>query len=136
MSSGSIADSSSNGNCNSSGSSGSGSTDAYGDKESVIRRQKRTVDQRLSHKVPTTTTTNQLRPMQQQQQSSDSGYTSQTYYNSNMVAQPRWNDRSNQIMRGMLPVEFIQSQAENEDDCVCDGTKRRSPRFNKSTMQT
>ncbi|KAI7891155.1 uncharacterized protein EV154DRAFT_538048 [Mucor mucedo] len=154
--SGSIADSSSNGNCNSSGSSGSGSADAYGDKESVIRRQKRSTSDQI---IPTNNNTstngqdkpaNQLRPIQNQQQSSDSGYTSQTYYNSNnsfssnqqqppqqqqQQQQQQWSDRSNQIMRGMLPVEFIQSsQPENneEDDC----TKRRSPRFNKSTMQT
>lgn len=144
--SGSIADSSSNGNCNSSGSSGSGSADAYGDKESVIRRQKRSSDQVSSNiQHNKIMNNNQLRPINNQQQSSDSGYTSQTYYNSNIdntfsPVQPQWNDRSNQIMRGMLPVEFLQTQPENnEDECTFDGTKRRSPRFNKSmsnTMQT
>ena len=119
--SGSIADSSSNGNSNSSGSSGSGFADAYGDKESVIRRQRRPSDQELSGSDANynyntdksghpNSHSNSLRPTQQQQQSSDSGYTSQTYYNKpDKSAVPQWNYRSNQIMRGMLPVEFTHS---------------------------
>lgn len=62
----------------------------------------------------------QQKQQQQQQQSSDSGYTSQSYCNANAVSpldktaasptsgnQPQWNYRSNQIMRGILPVEFV-----------------------------
>ncbi|KAI8078170.1 uncharacterized protein B0P05DRAFT_542820 [Gilbertella persicaria] len=39
--------------------------------------------------------------------SSDSGYASQNQYNSSDKSTPQWNYRSNQIMRGILPVEFI-----------------------------
>ncbi|KAI8359984.1 hypothetical protein BD560DRAFT_405106 [Blakeslea trispora] len=123
--------------------------------------------------------------------SSDSGYTSQSYYNSNSndKSPNQWNYRSSQIMRGMLPVEFVhhtvptslpssspsqpstypqntpsshdidmdeqedevddevesQDKLTNSLDHSADhlsiqgahyGSKRRSPRFNKSSMQT
>lgn len=136
--SGSIADSSSNGNSNGSGSSGSGSADAYGDKDSVIRRQRKPSTEGIDSSMENNQQdydaeksidhTNQLRPIHhhrqgsnapppQPPQSSDSGYTSQTYY------QPRPNDsnspqynrhRSNQIMRGMLPVEFVHISPSSE----------------------
>lgn len=177
--SGSIADSSSNGNSNGSGSSGSGSADAYGDKDSVIRRQRRPSEldspenQQQAQKNydydmdKNINDSNQLRPIHHhhhhrpsQQQSSDSGYTSQTYYNVNndKPNQPQWSYRSNQIMRGMLPVEFVHSTpseqtqqqknsmsvskdlkrspdvGDEEDEVEEDEpnySKRRSPRFTK-----
>ncbi|KAL9539944.1 hypothetical protein MBANPS3_009971 [Mucor bainieri] len=150
--SGSIADSSSNGNSNGNGSSGSGSADTYGDKETVIRRQRQPSEDEITQpltqqeQISTSITNNQqlkiypkyddssnahatpdadtLRPIYnhhhnhhhhhhhqqpQQQTSSDSGYASQSYYNANTDKLPssQWSHRSNQIMRGMLPVEFV-----------------------------
>ncbi|KAL7321334.1 hypothetical protein PS15m_001116 [Mucor circinelloides] len=150
--SGSIADSSSNGNSNGNGSSGSGSADTYGDKESVMRRQRQPSEDEMTqpptqqeqisspstannqqqrnfskynenYTANATTDADTLRPIYnhhhnhrhhhhqqpQQQTSSDSGYTSQPYYNGNADKMPssQWNHRSNQIMRGMLPVEFV-----------------------------
>lgn len=149
--SGSIADSSSNGNSNGNGSSGSNSADTYGDKETVMRRQRQPSEDNITqpftqqeqsssssssiannqqqksysnyndnpnaHATPDADT---LRPIYnhhhhhhhqqpQQQTSSDSGYASQSYYNANTDKTPssQWNHRSNQIMRGMLPVEFV-----------------------------
>ncbi|GAA5799337.1 hypothetical protein HPULCUR_004751 [Helicostylum pulchrum] len=149
--SGSNADASSNGNSNGSGSSGSGSADGYGDKETVAHRQRRpSEDEALSgnkhpknhHHYDSESNSVQSRPINQQ--SSDSGYTSQTYYNNHdKSAQTlQWSNRSNQIMRGMLPVEFVPTslheQDDDDDEHNYDGSKRRSPRFGKSnsTMTT
>ncbi|KAG2230861.1 hypothetical protein INT48_009242 [Thamnidium elegans] len=150
--SGSHADASSNGNSNGSGSSGNGSADGYGDKETVICRQIRSLeDEALSqtgnkhqknyHIYDNESNHGQSRPINQQ--SSDSGYTSQTYYiNHDKSAQAsQWNNRSNQIMRGMLPVEFVPTSLQEKDDDDeegrnYDGLKRRSPRFNKSNSMT
>lgn len=200
LSSGSLADSSSNGNSNGNGSSDNGSSDTYGDQESFIRRQQRTLDDQtrlpeqqqqqqdeqlmveLNPQVQVqhynidyqsdgmsgeNDSSTQLKPISQEQQqpSSDSGYTSQTYYNGNKSPsqRPQWNNRSNQIMRGMLPVEFVHhippSSAEQRPESTLKepstadidkdkedqadrqmsiGNKRRSPRINKSrsTSQT
>ncbi|KAK4510972.1 uncharacterized protein ATC70_012176 [Mucor velutinosus] len=152
--SGSIADSSSNGNSNGNGSSGSGSADTYGDKETVIRRQRQPSEDDItqpltqqgqsssssiasnqqqknypkyndSYIARATPDADTLRPIYnhhhnyhhhhhhhqqpQQQTSSDSGYASQSFYNANADKMPssQWNHRSSQIMRGMLPVEFV-----------------------------
>lgn len=133
--SGSIADSSSNGNSNGSGSSGSGSADAYGDKDCVIRRQRKPSTEGIDSSTENSQQdydmeksidhTNQLRPIHHHRQggpppppqSSDSGYTSQTYYQprSNDSSSPQYNrHRSNQIMRGMLPVEFVHISPSSE----------------------
>ncbi|KAI8985929.1 hypothetical protein BDB01DRAFT_842777 [Pilobolus umbonatus] len=131
--SGSIADSSSNGNSNGNGSSGSGSTDTYGDKDTVLRRQRRSTshDQREweGQEEEDPKQHPQLVP---HQSSSDSGYTSQSYYSSgcnnniNNANNPiinnnhthhtngildksnnNWDNRSKLMLRGILPVEFV-----------------------------
>jgi hypothetical protein len=167
-SSGSFADSSSNGNSNGNGSSGSGSADAYEDQESVIRRQQRTSDEQPRKQQKLEGSNNQAQysdyqsdeadsinqPKQQQQQpSSDSGYTSQTCSSRSSSQRPQWNHRSNQIMRGMLPVEFVhhipppppievrpesavaKKGTPNKDQAdrqISISNRRRSPRINKS----
>ncbi|CEP19233.1 hypothetical protein [Parasitella parasitica] len=169
--SGSIADSSSNGNSNGNGSSGSGSADTYGDKESVMRRQRQTSEDEAAQlssqqeQIPSSSINSQaqknfskynantnnnaatnvadtLRPIynhhhhqrpslqqQQQHQSSDSGYTSQSYYNGNADKASQWNHRSNQIMRGMLPVEFV-LQNPASDAALADPSLQKSPAYN------
>ncbi|KAI8636867.1 hypothetical protein BD408DRAFT_486617 [Parasitella parasitica] len=150
--SGSIADSSSNGNSNGNGSSGSGSADTYGDKESVMRRQRHASEDEAAQlplqpeQIPASSINGQAhksfskhnennnhshhlhqRPsLQQQHQSSDSGYTSQSYYNGEKSSQ--WNHRSNQIMRGMLPVEFVH-QNPASGAVFTDSTRQKSPAY-------
>lgn len=73
---------------------------------------------------------------QQPQQSSDSGYNSQSYYNSNVEnpQSPQWNYRSNQIMRGMLPVEFIlenpATTATTNATTLTDSSRQKSSSYN------
>lgn len=84
---------------------------------------------------------NREQPRPTYHQSSDSGYTSQTYYNSHDKSSQtlQWSNRSNQIMRGLLPVEFVPTtlkEQDDDDELNYDGSKRRSPRFNRSNSMT
>ncbi|GAN11608.1 hypothetical protein MAM1_0746d11183 [Mucor ambiguus] len=176
--SGSIADSSSNGNSNGNGSSGSGSADTYGDKETVMRRQRQPSENDITQPVTqqeqnsspsiadnqpqkgypkyndssnahATPDADILRPIYnhhhnhhhhhhqqpQQQTSSDSGYASQSYYNANTDKTPssQWNHRSNQIMRGMLPVEFV-PQNHLVEPPKSDSTRSQTLSYNPKKM--
>ncbi|KAI8883523.1 hypothetical protein K501DRAFT_294617 [Backusella circina FSU 941] len=95
----SLADSSSNGNSNGSGSSGSGSTDIYGDHEAVIQRQNQ-----ASPSDKNIRRSNYSPPVQQ---NSRAGYPN-TRNASN--GSDDWDYRSSQMMRGIIPVEFVETE--------------------------
>ncbi|KAG1149538.1 hypothetical protein G6F37_011398 [Rhizopus arrhizus] len=133
--SGSLADASSNGNSTGNGSSGSsGDNNVYGDKD---------ISEKSSEKSSYFPSTNDYQDVEhyrhEQQQKQQ---------------EQQWNHRSDQMMRGMIPVEFIdapssQQSKNNVIQNVLAGNKhpldvdsfsekshkRRSPRFRKSTTE-
>ncbi|KAI9253606.1 hypothetical protein BY458DRAFT_535796 [Sporodiniella umbellata] len=130
-SSGSFADASSNGNSTGNGSSGS-SADIYGDKDSSTpEKEKSFVDH---------TATNDYQDVEDyrhQQIQAQENRQRRDY-----SPQQAWNYRSDQMMRGMIPVEFspetsiLAGQKHPLDDDPDLATKRRSPRFCKSGSES
>ncbi|KAG0767167.1 hypothetical protein G6F57_008440 [Rhizopus arrhizus] len=133
--SGSLADASSNGNSTGNGSSGSsGDNNVYGDKD---------ISEKSSEKSSYFPSTNDYQDVEHYRHEQQKKQQEQ-----------QWNHRSDQMMRGMIPVEFIdapssQQSKNNVIQNVLAGNKhpldvdsfsekshkRRSPRFRKSTTE-